>query len=223
MVKTKKSIFSIMLCLILCAMMVFGGIKIAGGRNVSAEDNVIEAGEYKLYFENLSSLDFDFLQIGDFIDTTKVGVFTFANNNYDDVYFRIINGTGGEPLFSYWIVMRTDDIEYFQIKYEENNGDKIKIMSDCYIEGWYDDGSGIQYSKEDYHLMPEIYFILSEDYEVENLNLFALLNKLLIKIETPVEETGVDLYGVLAISGAMLILACGCAVVMSKMKRKQSI
>ncbi|MBQ0017516.1 MAG: BspA family leucine-rich repeat surface protein [Clostridiales bacterium] len=43
-----------------------------------------------------------------------------------------------------------------------------------------------------------------------------------VKVDDPVEETGIDLYSGLAISGAMLVVACGCAVVMSKMKRKQS-
>ena len=42
------------------------------------------------------------------------------------------------------------------------------------------------------------------------------------KVVDDVEETGIDLYSALMLSGAMLLITCACAVVFSKMKRNKT-
>ncbi|MBQ0017246.1 MAG: hypothetical protein KBT30_01275, partial [Clostridiales bacterium] len=83
---------------------------------------------------------------------------------------------------------------------------------------WYDSYDDMVLSISLIDCVPTMY--LNEDsvnyIEVPGVTLYSTPRQ-------EVEETGIDLYSTLAISGAMLILACGCAVVMSKMKRKQSI
>ncbi|MBQ0017259.1 MAG: hypothetical protein KBT30_01340, partial [Clostridiales bacterium] len=111
------------------------------------------------------------------------------------------------------------------IEQEEGKKPKIKIVSGCssLVQGcdmlesitlptlWNED---CEFSLPFEMYTPSGELVTSAKYSMAGMTLTKTLS--------PVEETGIDLYSGLAISGAMLILACCCAVVMSKMKRKQS-
>ncbi|MBQ0017572.1 MAG: hypothetical protein KBT30_02955 [Clostridiales bacterium] len=352
MVKSKNKIFSIALCLILCLAMVLGGIKIASGRNVSAEGDVRFAKAGETFIFNFDSVTFD-----DF-----VAAYGEITNGWENVIKTGINGTaswGGLPDFGdfrsrddcvfrvggssgyfgvliesddvgegpYWGCLKDGTVEdlgtgfgwdykytfgedlyvtekeqtllnkfmtkdstlfasagdtfkfnFDNVSYEDLEGVRLLTFSDVdwktydtvtfdgksytnagiYIgydgeplitiwlnsysvltanyssdgtiwigsnDGLFDDlewedldAYGGQYPS---NLVSKMTYTFENDFYV-NSQEKALLNKLLTKVVDPVEETGIDLYSGLAISGAMLILACGCAVVMSKMKRKQS-
>ncbi|MBQ0017022.1 MAG: BspA family leucine-rich repeat surface protein [Clostridiales bacterium] len=122
--------------------------------------------------------------------------------NLDLSMFNTSGLTSTDNMFCGCTNLETIDLSSF-------NFDKIEYYDDMFTD--CDSLQTIYASSDNIDILKEI--VVSFGFSPDIVQL---------KTTDPVEETGVDLYGALAISGLMLVLACGCAVALSKMKRKQT-
>ncbi|MBQ0017567.1 MAG: BspA family leucine-rich repeat surface protein, partial [Clostridiales bacterium] len=160
------------------------------------------------------TFDFSKVNYNDFISIYGVPVFYITVVKDDGG----VAGFGGPDVPEFEVFEKRDGL-YFAISVTKTlvnvcvltNGDdfdaiEYQIKNDGTSGfGWIDGGWDYEYTFGE-----DLYVTTKEQ---------TLLNKFMTKVGgDPVEETGIDIYSGLAISGAMLILACGCAVVMNKMK-----